>query len=108
MSKQLVGFSVRNDLLNTFNETVPRNYRYRKIREYLRNMDEHINIKAEISKDVSIYPIRLDEMDQIKLNAIIVNNSSKGNKISGSDIMGYIIKQIISMPIRIRDTMHTS
>ena len=108
MSKELVGFSVSNSLLNKFNDNVQRNYRYRKIREYIKNLNDNIEIKSSISKDVSIYPIRLDEIERRKINRIVINNSSKGNKVTGSDVISYVINEINSMPVRIRDTMHTS
>ncbi|WP_048882977.1 hypothetical protein [Bacillus sp. 445_BSPC] len=108
MSKQLVGFSVQNDIIQEFNDTVQRNYRSRKIREFLKGLDVDIIINPSNAKNVSICPIRLEHTEQEKINHIVINNAKRGFKINSSDVISYIMSQISSMPVRTRDTMHTT
>lgn len=108
MIKTLNGFSVEKTLVEEFNKHIPRGYRFRKIREYLKNMDTTTDISPRNAKDVAIYPIRLSEEDSNKINNIIRSHSQRGIKLSGSDIISFIIGEINEHQIRVRDTMNTS
>ena len=108
MTKQLIGFSVQNDIVQEFNHIVPRNYRSRKIREFLKGLDIDLIIKPSKAKNISICPIRLEQTEQEKINLIVINNAKRGSKINSSDVISYIMSQIHSMPVRTRDTMHTT
>lgn len=108
MIKTLNGFSVEKPLVEEFIKHIPRGYRFRKIREYLKNMDTTTVISPRNAKDVAIYPIRLSEKDSNKINNIIRSHSQRGIKLSGSDIISFIIGEINEHQIRVRDTMNTS
>ncbi|MEW4242286.1 hypothetical protein Q0N51_25165 [Priestia megaterium] len=108
MTKTFSGFSVEKTTIEEFNKHVPRGYRFRKIREYLKEMATNTIIKPRNAKNVAIYPIRLSQADNAKINDIIHFNSQKGFKLSGSDIITFIIGEINEHQIRVRDTMNTS
>ncbi|MCT1389883.1 hypothetical protein M4D76_16425 [Peribacillus frigoritolerans] len=108
MEKKLVGFSVQNDIIKKFNHTVQRNYRTRKIREFLKTLGVDIIIQPSNAKNVSICPIRLERTEQEKINTIVINNAKRGFKINSSDVISYIMLQISTRPARKRDTMHTT
>jgi len=108
MTKTLSGFSIEKAIIEEFNKHIPRGYRFRKIREYLKEMKTSTVIKPRNAKDVAIYPIRLSEEDSNKINEVIHFNSQKGIKLSGSDIVSFIIGEINEHQIRVRDTMNTS
>lgn len=108
MTKTLSGFSIEKAIIEEFNKHIPRGYRFRKIREYLKGMKTSTVIKPRNAKDVAIYPIRLSEEDSNKINDVIHFNSQKGIKLSGSDIVSFIIGEINEHQIRVRDTMNTS
>lgn len=108
MSSVLNGFSVEKKIIDNMNEKIPKGYRFKKIRQYIRDMQATTTIKAREAKSVIIYPIRIDEEDKRKIHDIVTYNNSIGNKITSSDVISFIIEEVIEKKVRIRNTTNTS